>query len=214
MKRHRVAATCFLGIALLVLLASAAPAQTPPLLDNFNRPDEDPLSGGGNWAQTDSGGWPTPMRLLNNSATRGTNTSASYWTQMSFQGGEGSVWARSGNLGVGGAPGVGIALYKEVGGASAADGYEFRRTAGGAAGSRRDAARDVRRVDHGCAGDRGRRVGGFGDRRRGGAQVRPERRGRARGRQREAGAGHRAIRGCHRAGGQGALVTLSAYSGY
>jgi RHS repeat-associated protein len=139
MKRHRVAATCFLGIALLVLLASAAPAQTPPLLDNFNRPDEDPLSGGGNWAQTDSGGWPTPMRLLNNSATRGTNTSASYWTQMSFQGGEGSVWARSGNLGVGGAPGVGIALYKEVGGASAADGYEFRRTAGGAAGSRRDA---------------------------------------------------------------------------
>jgi len=130
-----------LALAAAVLLASAAPAigQVPPILDNFNRPDEDPLSGGGNWAQTDLGGWPTPMRLVNNSATRGANTSASYWTQASFAGGEGSVWARSGGLDSAGAPGVSIALYREVGGTSTVDGYEFRRTEGGPFGDRIDA---------------------------------------------------------------------------
>jgi len=127
-----------LAVAVILMTAPLAATQTPPLLDDFNRPDENPLSGGGNWAQTDLGAWPTPMQLVNNSATRGANTSASYWTQLSFVGGEGSVWARSGNLGVAGAPGVGVALYKEVGGSNTVDGYEFRRTTGGPFGDRND----------------------------------------------------------------------------
>lgn len=140
MNRVRVALVLALALATAALLSSAGPAsgQTPPLLDDFDRPNENPLSGGGNWAQTDSGAWPTPMQLVNNSATRGANTSASYWTQASFAAGEGSLWARSGNLDAAGAPGVGIALYKEVGGTNAADGYEFRRTMGGPFGDRFD----------------------------------------------------------------------------
>ena len=145
MRRLRVAPVLAIALAAAsaALLSSASPAtgQVPggyTVLDNFNRPDEDPLSGGGNWAQTDSGAWPTPMRIASNSATRGANTSASYWTQASFAAGEGSVWARSGNLDAAGAPGVGIALYKEVGGTNAADGYEYRRTMGGPFGDRLD----------------------------------------------------------------------------
>lgn len=145
MSRLRVAPilAIALSVASAVLLSSAGPAtgQTSggyPILDSFNRPDEDPLSGNGNWAQTDAGTWPTPMRLSGNVATRGTASSASYWTQASFAGGEGSVWARSGGLSSAGAPGVSIALYKEVGGSNAADGYEFRRTMGGPFGDRLD----------------------------------------------------------------------------
>jgi hypothetical protein len=89
-------AVLVLFLAAVALLSSAIPAsgQPPPILDNFNRADENPLSGGGNWAQTDLGAWPTPMRLLNNSATRaiGNTTSASYWTQASSP----AVRARSG----------------------------------------------------------------------------------------------------------------------
>jgi RHS repeat-associated protein len=134
---NRLRATPIVAAALVLaatlLLVSAAPAAPTALsydvLDDFNRADEDPLSGGGDWAQTDSGTWPTPMRLVTNAARRGGNTSASYWTQDSFAGGTGSVWAKWG--GIGDQSGVSIALYKDVGGASAVDGYELRREVAG-----------------------------------------------------------------------------------
>lgn len=67
MNRLRVAplATLILVLTSTALLSGAIPAlgQTAPILDDFNRPDENPLSGGGNWAQTDFGAWPTPPAL-------------------------------------------------------------------------------------------------------------------------------------------------------
>jgi peptidoglycan/xylan/chitin deacetylase (PgdA/CDA1 family) len=61
---------------------TAAPAQAAtqpggtPILDNFNRANETPLSGGGNWSNLSSGG----VHLLNNAvAASGTGTSTSGW---------------------------------------------------------------------------------------------------------------------------------------
>jgi RHS repeat-associated protein len=128
-------AAAALALAATLLLASATPAtgQAPPILDDFNRPNEDPLSGGGNWAQTDAGVW-LPMRLVSNTARRNASgSSASYWTQQSFAGGTGSVWAKWGLLSDPGAASLG--LYKEVGGTNAIDGYEFRRQQTGITGN-------------------------------------------------------------------------------
>jgi|GEM_PF-2749284 len=140
---HRLVATLLLAVSLTLasslLVASASPiarAQAVggpdmPILDDFNRPDEDPLSGGGNWARTDLGVW-NAMRLVSNAARRSASgTSASYWTQASFAGGTGSVWAKWGSLGS--ATRASIALYREVGGTNAVDGYEFAREVAGAA---------------------------------------------------------------------------------
>lgn len=60
-----------LALLATLLFSSGAPAapsapladiRTTPLLDNFNRANENPLSGGGNWAQTDSGICTTGVR--------------------------------------------------------------------------------------------------------------------------------------------------------
>jgi peptidoglycan/xylan/chitin deacetylase (PgdA/CDA1 family) len=70
-----VAAAAFFGWAAGPASAAAQPGSTP-ILDNFNRANENPLSGGGNWSALSSGG----AQLLNNAvASNGTGTSTSGW---------------------------------------------------------------------------------------------------------------------------------------
>src|ERR1051325_5982424 len=55
--------------------AATLPGATP-ILDSFNRANENPLSGGGNWGALSSGG----AQLVNNAvASSGTGTSTSGW---------------------------------------------------------------------------------------------------------------------------------------
>jgi RHS repeat-associated protein len=128
-------------VAFVVVLAGAAvltgprPAsgQTPPVLDNFNRADEDPLSGGGNWARASLSTW-FAARLAGNRATHSASgSSMSYWTAESYPGGEGSVWATYGNLYQAGGNRASVLLLKDVGGSGSIDGYEFTREVFGAA---------------------------------------------------------------------------------
>ena len=56
--------------------ASAAQPGSTPIVDNFNRANENPLSGGGNWSALSSGG----VQLVNNAvASNGSGTSTSGW---------------------------------------------------------------------------------------------------------------------------------------
>jgi peptidoglycan/xylan/chitin deacetylase (PgdA/CDA1 family) len=70
-----VAAAAIFGWAAGPASAAAQPGSTP-ILDNFNRTNENPLSGGGNWSALSSGG----VQLLNNAvASNGSGTSTSGW---------------------------------------------------------------------------------------------------------------------------------------
>lgn len=104
-----------------------------PPLDDFNRANEDPLSGGGDWARAQTDTW-FAARLVNNKATNSASGSSySYWTQDTYAGGEGSVWGVWGNINQCGGNRAGVSLIKDVGGASSIDGYEFiRESVGGA----------------------------------------------------------------------------------
>ena len=137
-----------LALAAVMLLASAVPAtgQVPPNLDNFNRPNEDPLSGGGNWARAQQNTW-FDMRIVGNVATHSASgSSMSYWTQQSFPGGAGSVWGKYGNTDAGGGNRVSLLLIKDVGGTSSIDGYELAREVFGAG---QNDAYFLRRIDNG-----------------------------------------------------------------
>lgn len=61
-----------------------------PILDDFQRPNENPLTGGGNWAQADAGA--NPLRLLTG-VVRPSNVGAaySYWTRDVFTDCEASI---------------------------------------------------------------------------------------------------------------------------
>lgn len=99
--------------------------QNPGFLDDFDRADENPLSGGGNWAQTASGFW-SELELENNQATlQGANTlSSSYWTPTSYSGDDCEVWGIAAG---GGASGMAfrLGLYKDVGVGANLDGYRY-----------------------------------------------------------------------------------------
>jgi peptidoglycan/xylan/chitin deacetylase (PgdA/CDA1 family)/N-acetyl-beta-hexosaminidase len=70
-----VVAAAFYGWAAGSAGAAPLPGGTP-ILDNFNRANENPLSGGGNWSSVFSGG----AQLLNNAvASSNTGTSTSAW---------------------------------------------------------------------------------------------------------------------------------------
>jgi hypothetical protein len=120
-------------LVLLSLVATAAPAgpqraqnaPLAPVLDDFNRPNENPLSWGGRWAPTDTGPW-TPLQLLSNKATHqaGSLSSDSHWTAQAFDG-NAEAWGYATG---GGASGIAwaVGLLREVGNSGAADGYRFR----------------------------------------------------------------------------------------
>lgn len=102
-----------------------ADIRTTGVLDDFNRPDESPLSDGGKWSQTDSGIGPA-LVLHNHGATHVSPgvTGSSYWNVFTTDG-DMEVWG----VGTGGgAPGIAWALdmVTQPGGGSTADGYRFR----------------------------------------------------------------------------------------
>ncbi len=109
------------------------------LLDDFNRADEDPLSGGGNWLQTDTA-FVGPLILRGMAAThRSPGVSGdSFWTPQTFDPavGQVEVWGCPGGGGAG-AAGVAWALdfWQDAGGSGQVDGYRFRNeSSGGGAG--------------------------------------------------------------------------------
>lgn len=97
--------------------------QNPTFLDDFNRANESPLSGGGNWARLDSV-WSDDMDLVSNQATHGAGKtfSFSYWTPESWNGSEAEAWGYATG---GGANGMAwdIGIHSNVGGSNAVDGY-------------------------------------------------------------------------------------------
>jgi len=99
--------------------------QNATVKDDFNRANESPLSGGGNWAQTDTAN--PPMILVSEKVRHTTNDSCfSHWTpDPALNGDDAECWASIiGNEIAGAAWGVGI--FRQVGGTNAADGYLFR----------------------------------------------------------------------------------------
>lgn len=98
--------------------------QDTGIKDTFERADEDPLSGGGNWAQTDTASW--YLRLQNDTATSraGIDIGNSYWTPDTYDGDEAECW---GCCEGGGASGIrwGVGLFTSVGGSNQQDGYLF-----------------------------------------------------------------------------------------
>ena len=92
MARQRVARVSSVIAIVLVLvalpvLANGAPAgeaalgdiRTTPLLDDFDRPNENPLSGGGSWAKADASS--QGIQLLDNRVTLAAGGLARYeWT--------------------------------------------------------------------------------------------------------------------------------------
>ncbi len=77
-----------LGIALLLALPiSTAAFPTTPVLDTFNRANEDPLSGGGNWAGPILNGL-NQMKVVSNGAMQSTSvplqSGTSYWNAATF----------------------------------------------------------------------------------------------------------------------------------
>lgn len=123
-----------LVLAAIPVLASGAPAadraalgdiRTTPLLDDFDRPDENPLSGGGNWSKADASS--NVIQLVGNRVTLPAQTSILslyQWVPQSLDG-DVEVWATlRGALDDGAAADLGIVT--EVGGTNQMDGYVLR----------------------------------------------------------------------------------------
>lgn len=134
---NRVQATsvmsAMLALVALMFLTSAAPVAksqapqgpTTPILDDFNRPYEDPLSGGGNWARVntaDSG----DLELFDNRVRQRLGTchclAQRYWTPQTFGADQEVYFYREGSVTLG----EGWRMFlraKDVGGANTWDGY-------------------------------------------------------------------------------------------
>ena len=136
MNRLRVTPVLVAALVLVAatLLARAAPAaqsasladiRATPLLDDFDRPNESPLSGGGNWAKADASS--NVIQLLNNQVTLPSQTSIAslfQWAPEAFDG-DVEVWATfRGGLDDGAAADLGIVT--DAGGTNQMDGYVLR----------------------------------------------------------------------------------------
>ena len=146
MARQRVARVSSVLAIVLVLvaipaLATGAPAadraalgdiRTTPLLDDFNRPNENPLSGAGSWAKADASS--QGIQLLNNRVTLAAGGLARYqWTPEGIDG-DVEVWARYAGAGMDDGAAAELVIVTDVGGSNQLDGYALRavNTFGGA----------------------------------------------------------------------------------
>lgn len=120
-------------IAPAAVLTTAFPS-CDAVLDNFDRPDENPLSGGGNWAKLNSNAT-TDLAVSSNTIVQSPASAvliaASYWTQSSaleFTEVKATIAVAPGN----GAFTYLFARLQDVGGADTYDGYRFtvRRVSG------------------------------------------------------------------------------------
>ncbi len=100
------------------------PAPNTGYLDQFNRANEDPLSGGGNWAGSifDPAGGDTQLQLVSNAVLGRLTTSESYWAAATF-GPRSEVWFTLATR----PTDQGVALYTNLQspGTSGVDGYFF-----------------------------------------------------------------------------------------
>lgn len=99
--------------------------QNPGTLDDFNRADEDPLSGGGNWARPDLS--TNPMVLFENAAARkgaATNCYSTWQPGDVMDGDAAESWGVMIGNETSGAR-WGVTIFRDLGGTSTADGYMF-----------------------------------------------------------------------------------------
>ena len=130
---YKVSAENALGEGPLSNEASATPSDlVPPLeplpvLDNFDRPNESPLSGGGSWANGIVGSGESGLSVTGNALACSKSTICSAWRQSVQYGPNAEAWAKITTLP---GNGNGLRLYVRVQqpGSSAADGYVLRWT--------------------------------------------------------------------------------------
>ena len=95
--------------------------QSTTVLDDFNRADETPLSGGGNWLE----GWGGPLGIDNFTVSR-TEVIAfsSYWVPLEMDGDDAEAWATA--LGGNASSNTWrLGIMRDNGGATFTDGYFF-----------------------------------------------------------------------------------------
>jgi RHS repeat-associated protein len=121
-----------LVLAALPLVASAATgaeraaldAPTTSLLDSFNRPNENPLSGGGNWTKADASS--TAIQLANNRVSLAAGGVARYqWTPATSDG-DVEVWATYAGAGMDDGAAAELVIVTDVDGSNQLDGYALR----------------------------------------------------------------------------------------
>ncbi|HXF97029.1 MAG TPA: hypothetical protein VNJ46_00265, partial [Gaiellaceae bacterium] len=99
-----------------------APAEPLPVVDGFDRPDENPLSDGGRWANGVIGSGERGLRVLSGQLASGKSTTTTAWRRDAQRGPDAEAWATVAAL-----PGNGNAfrLYVRLQspGSSAVDGY-------------------------------------------------------------------------------------------
>lgn len=109
-----------------------ADIRTTPELDDFDR-DEDPLSGGGNWAKVDTGVWPADMAATSagDGAVGADPPDAFYYWTPGSHTGDMEVWATS-SFGADLTEAWRLGLFKDVGiHGSVVDGYGILVTSDG-----------------------------------------------------------------------------------
>lgn len=132
MKGFRAGVWAMIGLAAVLAFSAAAPVgraqvaggPTTPLLDDFERPNENPLSGGGNWAKL----FPvsSELQLLDNgvaTAISGSTAPRRYWTPATF-GPDAEVYARTSGTG-GWHQDIRLGLRLQNVGTSSFTGYEL-----------------------------------------------------------------------------------------
>ncbi|MEK7424998.1 MAG: fibronectin type III domain-containing protein, partial [Actinomycetota bacterium] len=99
-----------------------SPTEPLPVLDDFNRANENPLSDGGKWGNGVVGSTETGLNVVSNELACSKTTTCTAWRSNAQYGPDAEVWTRVGTL-----PGVGnaVRLYVrlQTPGSSAVDGY-------------------------------------------------------------------------------------------
>lgn len=97
------------------------------VLDDFNRADEAPLSGGGNWARSDLSTFGALELLSNQVSHPAAGVSGdSYWTPTTYDGDDAEVWAQGSFTAAAAGLAVAVGLWVGVGGSGTVDGYRLR----------------------------------------------------------------------------------------
>lgn len=112
------------GVTATISVPDLSSSTSGQLIDNFNRPNENPLAGG--WQQASTTIW-APLQLVNNTATNApSGSSMSYYTGYQFTGTDGAaVYGTYGGIMNCGGNRATVMMLQNPGGANSASGYEF-----------------------------------------------------------------------------------------
>jgi len=103
------------------------PVEPLPTLDGFDRPDENPLSGGGSWANGIIGSGENGLKVTSNALACSRSTICSAWRQNAPFGPDAEAWVTVTTL-PGNGNGLRLYVRLQQPGSSAADGYVLRWT--------------------------------------------------------------------------------------